>query len=83
MERATFENELNRLTARISTLPAAQRASLLKLLEETKTRHAKIRAAADQARNAIDDWRLYQKYLAFDQEASLREFRDGKEREEG
>jgi hypothetical protein len=43
------------------------------LVEESRRRHAQIKDDAVRAREALDDWRLIQKYLLFDEEARQRE----------
>jgi hypothetical protein len=75
MEEQAFEAQLREIIAKINTLPEPQRAPLMALVEEARQRHAQIKDATARAREALDDWRLIQKYILFDHEARQREAR--------
>ena len=71
----TFEAHIREIIAKINTLPEPHRGPLMALVEETRRRHTQIKDEAVRAREALDDWRLIQKYLLFDEEARQREAR--------
>lgn len=73
MNRDALEALIQETMATIQTLPAERRIPLLKLVAETRERHEQIREYAKRAQEAVDDWRLIQKYMIFDAEASARE----------
>ncbi|HNQ24038.1 MAG TPA: hypothetical protein PKK06_13200 [Phycisphaerae bacterium] len=75
-----FNTQVQELVAVIRTLPTDEQAELMALVEETLQRQAATSADLARARNALDDWRLLQKYLVFDAEATLREARARQER---
>ena len=73
MTQEQFEDRLADIVAKIETLPEPQRSSLQQVVEQTRSRHAEIADALNRARNALDDWRVMQKYLVFDAECRRRE----------
>ena len=73
MDQQAFDAQLREIIAKINTLPEPQRAPLMALVEEARQRHARIKGATARAREALDDWRLIQKYILFDHEARQRE----------
>ncbi len=68
-----FETQVREIIAKINSLPEPHRGPLMVLVEETRRRHAQIKDATVRAREALDDWRLIQTYLLFDEEARRRE----------
>ncbi|UCE60864.1 MAG: hypothetical protein JSU63_03760 [Phycisphaerales bacterium] len=68
-----FEARMREVSALIETLPEDQRKRLEQLIEETRERHQLVQESVVRAHNALDDRRLWQKYLLFDREACLRE----------
>ena len=68
-----FEAHLKKALEAIDMLPEQQRAPLQEMVEETRRRHQQIGVSIAAAREALDDWRLIQKYLLFDAEARARE----------
>ena len=75
MTDEAFEAKLRETMAKIEALPAPRRGPLMRLLEQTRDRHAEICHSIHRAQEVLDDWRLHQKYVQFDLEASLREAR--------
>ena len=73
MDQKLFDKRVQELTAVISTLPADKREALLQMVEETRQRQQDTTANLERARDALDDWRVIQKYRIFDAEASFRE----------
>ena len=73
MTDAKLETAINGCTTVIDTLPVVQREKLATLVDETRRRHKDIEQAVQRARDALDDWRLLQKYILFDWEARRRE----------
>ena len=73
MQSRQFETHLQQMIDRIETLPESQRGPLMNLVDETRQRHKDIRDAARKGHDALDDWRLIQKYRIFDAEARQRE----------
>ena len=68
-----FEAHLKKALEAIDMLPEDQRAPLRHMVEDTRRRHQQIGISIAAAREALDDWRLIQKYLLFDAEARARE----------
>lgn len=75
-----FELQLQEILARIAALPEHHRTHLMKVVEETRERHRDVRESVARARDALDDWRILQKYRIFDLEATLRERQSGRQR---
>ncbi len=73
MNEQDFQNKLADLMGEISTLPAAERAKLTQLAEQTKQRHAKLKKTVADLQESLDYLRLSIKYLVFDLEATRRE----------
>lgn len=67
-----FGEAEQRCTSVLESLPEVQREKLLALLEETRERHSEIKDLIRRSRDALDDWRLLEKYILFDLEARLR-----------
>lgn len=68
-----FNEEMDRILAKIGDLPAAQREAVYATVNDTRKRHAEIQEATARTYAALDDWRLIQKYRIFDAEAQRRE----------
>ena len=75
MTNDALEAHLGKALEAIKSFPRQEQAVLLKMVEETRLRHADIADATQRARGALDDWRVIQKYRIFDAEAKLREAR--------
>ncbi len=73
MTKETFESYIAKISSTIATLPEPQRSELAKVVDDTRQRFEAIQNSAEKARDALDDLRLYQKYLVFDAEAPARE----------
>jgi chromosome segregation ATPase len=73
MTNDTFQTRLDDLAQQISTLPTAERARLMAMVEETGERRARAHAATAELGDAIGSLRLTAQYLAFDLEATRRE----------
>jgi len=73
MSADDFEAAIEKCMAMINELPPDQRDPLLDLVTETRARHRRIQASVKHVMDALDDWRLIQKYKVFDQEARRRE----------
>jgi hypothetical protein len=73
MNDETFYKKLEDARTRIDRLPEADRARLSALLDETKERHDQIKNSMERLRHALDDWRVHNRYLMFDLEATKRE----------
>ncbi len=79
MTEEAFRLRLKELNAQIDQLPADQQPRLRILAEETLARYRTNKANIDQARAALDDWRLRAKYKLFDTEAGVRERQQDRE----
>ena len=75
MTKQQFEKHMEQIVQQIQAMPADQQGPLLQIVEETRRRQADTSAQCERARHALDDWRIMQKYLIFDAEATLRESR--------
>ncbi|MCK4658862.1 MAG: hypothetical protein KAV82_05010 [Phycisphaerae bacterium] len=73
MTNQQFNEQLSKILANIETLPESRRGALLEMAEEARARYQQIGKTTARAREALEDWRLVQKYRIFDAEASLRE----------
>jgi chromosome segregation ATPase len=73
MNENEFQTKLAELMGEISTLPAAERAKLEELADETRQRHEQLRATVSNLQESLDYLRLSIKYLVFDLEATRRE----------
>lgn len=83
MTNEQFEDQIQEMLARIYALPEPSREHLLRMVEETRRRHAQIHDSVARARTALDDWRLLKKYLIFDAECRLRERQAGPDQPDG
>ncbi len=73
MNEHEFQTKLAELMVEISTLPAAERAKLEQLANETRQRHERLKATVSNLQESLDYLRLSIKYLVFDLEATRRE----------
>ena len=80
MTGQTFNEQMTRLASTIQTLPSSQRTTLMQMVEDTRKRYREIRESGARSRNALDNWRLIQKYRIFDAEAQAREARTERDR---
>ena len=73
MDDNTFQSKLSELVAEIGTLPKQEQDKLTQLAEDTKNRHAELKATVSSMQDSVDFLRLSIKYLLFDLEATRRE----------
>jgi len=73
MNDETFYEKLEEARTKIDALPEEDRVRLSALLDETKDRHSQIKSSMQRLRYALDDWRVHNRYLMFDLEATKRE----------
>ena len=73
MNDETFYEKLEEARTKIDALPEEDRTRLSTLLDETKDRHSQIKSGMQRLRHALDDWRVHNRYLVFDLEATKRE----------
>ena len=73
MDEDTFNKRLRELISEIANLPADKQKQLAPLVEETKSRHDKIKENMDKVTKSLGDLRICLKYLLFDLEATRRE----------
>ena len=64
---------LGELISQFDGLPEADRALLVQIAEETKSRHERMRKTIADLQESLDYLRLSIKYLVFDLEATRRE----------
>lgn len=73
MDDKSFNNKYLDIVNQIGSLPKEKRDDLMKLAQETKDNHAKIKASVANLKDSLDSLRLSTKYLTFDLEATKRE----------
>src|SRR4051812_36062250 len=73
MSEKEFQTKLAELMGEISTLPVAEREKLVKLADETRQRHERMKKTVGGLQESLDYLRLSIKYLVFDLEATRRE----------
>ena len=73
MNEQEFQTKLAELMGEISTLPVTERAKLVKLADETRVRHERLKKTVNGLQESLDYLRLSIKYLVFDLEATRRE----------
>ena len=73
MNEQEFQAKLGELISQISGVPETERTDLLKLAEETKARHDRMKKTIGDLQDSLDYLRLSVKYLVFDLEATRRE----------
>ncbi len=77
MTREALEAHIAKIMDTLHTLPESRRTAIMQAVEETRKRHEKISESVQGAMDALDDWRLIQKYRVFDAEATAREQNGG------
>ena len=73
MTEQEFQTKLAELMGEISTLPVTEREKLVKLADETRQRHERLKKTVSGLQESLDYLRLSIKYLVFDLEATRRE----------
>lgn len=73
MNEQEFQQKLGELISQIQEMPPEERDDLVKLAEETRERHEKMRRTIGDLQESLDYLRLSVKYLVFDLEATRRE----------
>jgi hypothetical protein len=73
MNEQEFQQKLGELITQIGAAPEGERDSLVKLAEETKSRHDRMKKTIGELQDSLDYLRLSVKYLVFDLEATRRE----------
>ena len=73
MQSNEFDTAMERCIFEINDLPDSQRNQLMQLVEETRQRQQSIDRSVRAALEALDDWRICQRYMIFDMEARQRE----------
>jgi hypothetical protein len=73
MNEQEFQQKLGELISQIGVAPESEREGLLRLAEETKSRHERMRKTIGDLQDSLDYLRLSVKYLVFDLEATRRE----------
>jgi hypothetical protein len=73
MRSEDFDAAMERCITEINKLPDSQRERLLELVHATRERQQMLDRSLREALDALDDWRICQKYFLFDMEARQRE----------
>jgi hypothetical protein len=73
MNEQEFQQKLSELIGQLEDVPEAERAGLLKVAEEARGRHDRMRKTISDLQDSLDYLRLSVKYLVFDLEATRRE----------
>ena len=73
MNEQEFQTKLAELMGEISTLPVTERAKLMKVADDTRERHERLKKTVSGLQESLDYLRLRIKYLVFDLEATRRE----------
>lgn len=73
MNEQEFQAKLGELISQINSVPEGEQGDLLKLAEETKARHDRMKKTITDLQDSLDYLRLSVKYLVFDLEATRRE----------
>jgi hypothetical protein len=73
MNEQEFQQKLGELISQIDKVPEGERNDLIKLAEETKSRHDRMKKTIGDLQDSLDYLRLSVKYLVFDLEATRRE----------
>ena len=81
-KRKDFRAKLNRLRARIDSLPEEQRSEYQQLVEGAETQCRKLEENFDTIRDTLADLRLFAKAAQFNIEASCREVEAARRRTE-
>ena len=73
MTEHDFQTKLAELMTEISSLPASERQKLMRIADDTRARHERLRQQVSSLQESLDYLRLSIKYLVFDLEATRRE----------
>ncbi len=73
MNEQEFQQKLGELISQIGNLPAGEQGDVVKLAQETKSRHDRMKKTIADLQDSLDYLRLSVKYLVFDLEATRRE----------
>src|SRR5262252_6581318 len=73
MNEQEFQQKLGELISQIDKVPEGERNDLIRLAEETKHRHDRMKKTIGDLQDSLDYLRLSVKYLVFDLEATRRE----------
>jgi hypothetical protein len=73
MNEQDFQQKLAELISQINGKPEDGQGDLMKLAEETKVRHDRMKKTIADLQDSLDYLRLSVKYLVFDLEATRRE----------
>ena len=73
MNEQEFQQKLGELISQINDAPEGEKQNLVKLAEETKDRHDRMKKTIADLQDSLDYLRLSVKYLVFDLEATRRE----------
>jgi hypothetical protein len=73
MSEQEFQARLGELISQINSAPEAEQSALLRLVEETRGRHDRMKRTINDLQESLDYLRLSLKYLVFDLEATRRE----------
>lgn len=73
MNEQDFQAKLGELISQINNAPETEQSDLMKMVEETKHRHERMKKTITDLQESLDYLRLSVKYLVFDLEATRRE----------
>lgn len=73
MQNGDIETTFQECVERMTSLPEEQRQRLFDLLNESRQRQETLLRMQREVLDAIDDWRISEKYRAFDLECRQRE----------
>jgi hypothetical protein len=73
MNEQEFQQKLGDLMSQIQDLPESERGEVVRLAEETRDRHDRMKKTIADLQESLDYLRLSVKYLVFDLEATRRE----------
>jgi hypothetical protein len=73
MNEQDFQARLGELMNQINDVPENEQGDLLRMVEETRTRHDRMKKTIGDLQESLDYLRLSVKYLVFDLEATRRE----------
>ena len=72
-KKDNVQQKITELVTQIKCMPEPQRSRLLKLANETQSRHNELKTTFSRLHEGVDNLRLNIKYLLFDLEATRRE----------
>jgi hypothetical protein len=73
MNEQEFQAKLGELISQVNSVPEGEQGDLLRLAQETKARHERMKKTISDLQDSLDYLRLSVKYLVFDLEATRRE----------